>query len=203
MQFPTCMIIISVDARCHPVNTVERVVQFCSNSCYRGPVDSALIQFHAATDWPLLVNYIDCCNTEKLTLKFRELSATRRAFSFARVKERRGEGGCICRNYVKTRYVANFLYDAICILYLARYRMRAGECGQLNESISTSISIAIFRMRHCTLRNSNQPLSLLFAIVCGVLFAIRRRRLPFWHRQMTTCIVILARASFDFSRKAF
>lgn len=82
MQFPTCMIIISVDTRCHPANTVERVVQFCSNSCYREPVDSALIQFHAATDCPLLVNYIDCCNTEKLTLKFpelsRELSATRR-----------------------------------------------------------------------------------------------------------------------------
>lgn len=82
------------------MNIVKRVVQICSNSCTEpGPVDSALIQFHAAMEHcPLLVNYIDCCNTEKSTLKFRELSrelsAVRRAPSVASI----WRGGYICRN---------------------------------------------------------------------------------------------------------
>lgn len=87
------------DMRRRAVNIVKRVVQICSNSC-TGSVDSALIQFHTAMDCPLLVNYIDCCNTEKSALKFRELSrelsATRRAFSvsggeaiFAAIKRKR------------------------------------------------------------------------------------------------------------------
>lgn len=76
------------------VNIVKRVVQICSNSCTGpGPVDSALIQFHTAMDCALLVNYIDCCNTEKSTLKFRELShelsAVRRALSVAGIWEGR------------------------------------------------------------------------------------------------------------------
>lgn len=93
------MIIISVDTRRRAVNIVKRVVQICSNSCTGpGPVDSALIQFHAAMDCPLLVNYIDCCNTEKSTLKFRELSRELSAVQRAPSVAGTWRGGYICRN---------------------------------------------------------------------------------------------------------
>lgn len=54
MQFPTYDYYIRWQEASSYEHTVERVVQICSNSCYPGArVDSALIQFHAATDCPV------------------------------------------------------------------------------------------------------------------------------------------------------
>lgn len=146
-------------------------------------------------DCLLLVNYIDCCNTEKSTLKFRELSrelsAARRVSSVTRYLEGRAIFAAIKRKRV-TGLICSMTQF---VFYLAIYRMSAGEWAAVKRpwNIKRRAMARAFLRIHRDLFE-RVATSLLTAsrycpLVCRTLFANINDRasawLPFWHWKIT------------------